>query len=300
MNSPFGNFGARDLDLWIHDLQGNSGYAFKIQQHLYHKKTEYQTIDVVQSQDFGNILLIDGAVMITDRDEFMYHEMITHVPCFAHGNVQKALVVGGGDGGVLRELCRHKSLKEATLVEIDEAVLEVSRQFFPQVAQGLDHSKANVVIQDGALFFKEVQEKQEKYDLIITDSTDPYGPSEALFQQDFYRTVRDSLSEGGLFVAQTESAFFNAQAIELIYKNLSSIFEYVDMYWAPIPTYPGGGWTFCLCSTDPGFQPHISKKGFSESLGKELQYYNQDIHQGSFTLPQYMKKTVEPYLTRFI
>jgi spermidine synthase len=293
-DEKYQRFFARDIDMWVNDKHGEGSLGFKIRRHLHHEKTQYQTIDVVESVDFGNMLFIDGSIMLTDRDEYMYHEMIVHVPINCHPDPKKALIIGGGDGGALRELCRYKSLEEIVLVEIDERVIEVSKKFFPDLSSSFDDPRIRLMIQDGVSY---MDQRPGTYDIIITDSTDPYGPGEGLFQTGYYQTVFNALAENGILAAQTESAFYDLKAVEDIYKNLSEVFPFVTLYWAQVPTYPGGGWTFCLCSRNPDLNPHsvVTPEESIEKMG--LKYYNRAIHKGAFYLPRFILEAVKTSLS---
>jgi len=275
------------MGLWFTEKhKKNSGITLKVKTALFHGKSEYQVIDVLDTFEFGRMLLLDGLVMITERDEFVYHEMITHIPICVHPAPSNILVIGGGDGGTIREILRHSEVKRADLVEIDKLVIEKSMEFFPSVSSKLKDPKVNIIVKDGIRYIKE---HRNEYDVIIIDSTDPIGPGEGLFKREFYKSVFDSLKEDGIMVAQTESPFVNENLVANIFKNIKAIFPIVKMYTASIPTYPGGYWSFSF-----GSKKYDPIKDFNQKRAADIQaqlkYYNSDIHKASFALPNFVQK----------
>ena len=275
------------MGLWFTEKhKKNSGITLKVKTALFHGKSEYQVIDVLDTFEFGRMLLLDGLVMITERDEFVYHEMITHTPICVHPAPSNILVIGGGDGGTIREILRHSEVKRADLVEIDKLVIEKSMEFFPSVSSKLKDPKVNIIVKDG---IKYIKEHRNEYDVIIIDSTDPIGPGEGLFKREFYKSVFDSLKEDGIMVAQTESPFVNENLVANIFKNIKAIFPIVKMYTASIPTYPGGYWSFSF-----GSKKYDPIKDFNQKRAADIQaqlkYYNSDIHKASFALPNFVQK----------
>ena len=275
------------MGLWFTEKHTkNSGITLKVKTALFHGKSEYQVIDVLDTFEFGRMLLLDGLVMITERDEFVYHEMITHIPICVHPAPSNILVIGGGDGGTIREILRHSEVKRADLVEIDKLVIEKSMEFFPSVSSKLKDPKVNIIVKDGIRYIKE---HRNEYDVIIIDSTDPIGPGEGLFKREFYKSVFDSLKEDGIMVAQTESPFVNENLVANIFKNIKAIFPIVKMYTASIPTYPGGYWSFSF-----GSKKYDPIKDFNQKRAADIQaqlkYYNSDIHKASFALPNFVQK----------
>ncbi len=224
--------------------------------------------------------------MITEKDEFVYHEMIAHVPLFVHPEPARVLVVGGGDGGTIREVIKHRSVQQVTLVEIDRQVVEVSKRFFPQVASGFKDPRVRIQYDDGARFLADTG---EQFDIILADTSDPVGPAKVLFQQPFYQSAYDRLADDGIFVAQSESPWLHRETVEKIYRNLREVFPIVRMYLAHIPTYPSALWSFAFCAKkyDPltDFDPRRATE-FA------CRYYNAEIHSASFALPQYVKQLV--------
>ena len=274
-------------NMWLTELhRGRAGLALKVSQVLYSEISDFQRIDVVETEEFGKALVLYGSIMITEKDEFVYHEMISHVPLFVHPSPARVLVVGGGDGGTIREVVKHPQVKKATLVEIDQQVVEVCQRYFPQVACGLSDPRVSIKYNDGARFLADTD---EQFDVIMSDSSDPIGPAEVLFQQPFYQSVCDRLSDDGIFVAQSESPWYHQDSVAKIYRNLSKVFPIVRMYLAHIPTYPSALWSFAFCS-----KKYDPVKDFDPARVTDLgyRYYNADIHRACFALPQYIKDLV--------
>jgi len=216
------------MELWFTEYQTPTlGITCKTKKTLHSEKTEYQELAVIETEQFGRMLLLDGIIQTTVADEFVYHEMIAHVPLFTHKNPKKALVVGGGDGGSIREIVKHPSIEKAVLCEIDRRVIEVSKEYLPEISCALDNEKVEVVVGDG---IKYVKEHKNEFDVIIIDSTDPIGPAEGLFAIDFYRAVYDCLKEDGIFVAQTESPFIDKELITRIIRDVKSLFPITRLY----------------------------------------------------------------------
>ncbi|MFH1904022.1 MAG: polyamine aminopropyltransferase [bacterium] len=275
------------MELWFTEKHTkNLGITLKIKTALFHGKSEYQVIDVLDTFEFGRMLLLDGLVMITERDEFVYHEMITHTPICVHPNPSNILVIGGGDGGTIREILRHSEVKKADLVEIDKMVIEKSMEFFPNVTSKLKDPKVNIIVKDGIEYIKK---HKNEYDIVIIDSTDPIGPGEGLFRREFYRSVFDSLKEDGIMVAQTESPFINGNLVADIFKNIKSVFPIVKMYTASIPTYPSGYWSFSFGSKKYDPIEDFNQKRAAD-IQAQLKYYNSEIHKASFALPNFAQK----------
>lgn len=275
-------------NMWFTELhKGRVGLTLKVSRVLYSEVSDFQRIDVIETEQFGRALVLYGSIMITEKDEFVYHEMISHVPLNVHPKPARVMIIGGGDGGTLREVMKHEQVEHATMVEIDRQVVEVSQRFFPQVGTAFGHPKAHVVYDDAAHF---VAHTDQIYDVILGDISDPIGPAEILFQRAFYQGVCDRLADDGIFVPQTESPLFNQESIRKIYQNLRAVFPLVRMYLAHVPTYPSALWSFAFCSKryDPlaDFEP-------ARDVLPGLRYYNADIHRGSFALPNYVQALIE-------
>jgi spermidine synthase len=275
------------MQLWYTEYQTPGlGITCKIKKTLHTEKTEFQDLAVIETEQFGRMLVLDGAVMTTIEDEFVYHEMITHIPLFTHKNPKKVLVVGGGDGGTIREIIKHPSVEKAVLAEIDGRVIEASKQYLPEISCGLSDKRVEVNVVDG---IKYVQDHKNEFDLIIVDSTDPVGPAVGLFAVDFYKSIYEALKEDGIFVAQTESPFFYKDLIKNINRDLKSIFPITRLYTAAIPTYPSGLWCFTMGSKkyDP-LETDVSKVPVIDT-----KYYCPEIHKAAFALPRFVADLVK-------
>ncbi len=264
----------------------NCGFTFKVKEVLETNFSKFQRLDVLDTYDFGRVMLLDGLVMLTQKDEFVYHEMITNVPLFAHRNPKDVLVIGGGDGGTVRELAKHTYLNSITEVEIDEMVVNAAKKHMPFVGCGYDSQKVNLIIGDGIEF---VKGKKEAYDIVIIDSTDPFGPAEGLFSGEFYANVRNALREGGFVVAQAENPYYDTKWMMRSVNNMRKAFgDKVECYLAYIPTYPSGMWNFAL-----GYKNEPASSMFDEQryekLNLKLRYYNSEIHNACFALPEFVK-----------
>ena len=271
-------------NVWFSELhRRRAGLTIKIKQLLYTGKSPYQRIDVLDTYEFGRMLVLYGSIMVTEKDEFVYHEMLAHVPLFAHPRPKRVLIIGGGDGGTLREVMRHKQVR-ATMVEIDEAVVQTSQKFLPTIGTAFKNPRAQVLFEDGERWLARCK---EKFDVILVDASDPVGPAEVLFQKPFHRQVARCLAPGGIFVTQSESPFFHQKTVAGIQRNLGEIFKIVRPYTAAIPTYPSGFWSFTLCSdsTDPVAR---FKESRVKAAGLKLKYYNAGIHRACFALPSFM------------
>jgi spermidine synthase len=277
------------MDLWVTEQEADhirTGWA--VSEVLFKGKSEFQSVEVVMTKAYGKMLLLDGLVMITDADEFIYHEMISHIPVCLHPNPKKVVVIGGGDGGTVRELLKHKSIEQIILCEIDELVIETSRRFFPQVAGCLfeDNPRVQVKVGDGIAYMKELK---NEVDVILVDSTDPIGPGEGLFTKSFYSDVAKALKPGGLMAAQSESPWFEPEALQRIHNNIAAGFKFKRPYVAPIPTYPRGSWSWTIASQSEIVPQSFDKARFDAVAGS-LNYLNQDLMVGAFAVPEFLKK----------
>lgn len=272
------------MDLWVTEYQTPAlGYSCKISETLRVEKTPFQDLAVVVTEQFGKMLLLDGMVMTTEKDEFVYHEMISMVALHAHPNPRKVLIIGGGDGGALREVVRHPQVEKGVLVEIDDRVIQSSRDFFPGLACAFSDPKAEVIVDDG---IKYIKDHKDEFDVILVDSTEPVGPAVVLFSPEFYQSCFDALKEDGILVAQSESPFFNAEVIQTVYGGINKIFPLTDLYLASIPTYPSGLWSFTIGSKK--YNPQEVKNQTS----LECKYYNTELHQTAFRLPIFVQKII--------
>ncbi|MBO9130119.1 polyamine aminopropyltransferase [Bacillus sp. 165] len=270
------------MELWFTEKQTeNFGITAKIKRTLHTEQTEFQKLDMVETEEFGNMLILDGMVMTTQKDEFVYHEMVAHVPLFTHPNPENVLVVGGGDGGVIREVLKHPSVKKATLVEIDGKVIEYSKKYLPEIAGELENPRVDVKIDDG---FMHIAQSENVYDVIMVDSTEPVGPAVNLFTKGFYAGISKALKEDGIFVAQTDNPWFTPELISTVFRDVKEIFPITRLYTANIPTYPSGLWTFTM-----GSKKHdplaVSEERFHEI---ETKYYTKELHKAAFALPKFV------------
>lgn len=265
------------------------GIAIERGKTLFKDKSEFQDVEIFESRAFGNVLTLDGLMMTTEKDEFFYHEMISHIPLIAHKNPENILVIGGGDGGTVREVLKHKSVKSIEMCEIDGMVIEASKKFLPTISCGLDDSKVKIYVEDAIEFIKD---KKNRYDVVLIDSTDPMGPGEGLFTEEFYTNVKNSLKEGGIVVPQSESPVANVTEMGKMYKLLRKVFKNVAPYCGPIPTYPGGYWSWAFCSDDVEV-PHCHKKVDKEraaEIAKLCKLYNPRTQTSAFDVPNFVKE----------
>ena len=251
-------------------------------------KTEHQHLVIFNNAQWGRVMALDGMVQTTEHDEFVYHEMLTHVPMFSHPNPQSVLIIGGGDGGILREVLKHPQVEQVTQVEIDAAVIDMCKTYFPQHSQGaVDDAGLNLVIAEGVEF---VNQTELKFDVVISDATDPVGPGEVLFTSRFYSGIQRCLNPGGLFVAQNGVSFLQTDEVTTSAQRLGALFRHVGFYNAAVPTYVGGIMTFAWASDAYPAQSvdlaHIESR-FNQA-GFKTRYYNPALHQASFALPQYL------------
>lgn len=261
----------------------NLEITFRLQETLLRQTTAYQELMVVDTLEYGRMLCLDGTVQTTERDEFVYHEMIAHIPLNAHPNPRRVLIVGGGDGGTLREVTRHPEVAEAVQVEIDEGVVEASRRFLPTLAAGFLDPRVQLIIGDG---IKHVRDSEGLYDCIIIDSTDPVGPATGLFSADFYRSCHRALAHDGILVAQSESPFLHGELITSIQAGMRESFPLVHLYLAAVPTYPSGLWSFSVAS-----KVHDPRQFNAErAAALKTKYYGPEVHQGAFLLPPFVRE----------
>lgn len=256
--------------------------SLKIKETLHSEKSEFQSLDVVDTYEFGRMLLLDGIIMTTIKDEFVYHEMITLPALNTHPNPKNVLVIGGGDGGTIREIVKHPKVESATLCEIDGRVIEVSKKYLPEIAGSLDNPKVTILVDDG---IQHIKENKNKYDIICVDSTDPIGPAVGLFAKEFYQGIYEALKEDGIFVAQTETPWVDEELIRRIFGDVQSIFPITRLYLANVPTYPTGMWSFTMGSKK--YDPLKVDK--ASIIYTNCKYYTSSIHYGAFDLPPFVQ-----------
>lgn len=265
------------------------GLTFQVDKNLYQEKSQYQVLDIVSTPDFGLVMLLDGVVMVTDKDEFVYHEMLVHPSLFTHPNPKQALIIGGGDGGTLRQVLAHPQIEKAVLVEIDAMVVNASKRFFPTLAQAFEHPKAEVLIEDGIAYLKR---NKSEFDIILIDSTDPVGPAEGLFHREFYADCYNALKEDGILCIQSESPWIEhlQPIIKRANQDLKSLFPIVMPYTAAIQTYQAGLWLFQLASKKHHPLNTIDLDRYTDF---KCNYYNEDLHMSCFSLPTFVKNILQ-------
>lgn len=274
--------------VWSETLYDAYGQSFSVDKVYFESKTEHQHLMIFHNAMFGRVMVLDGIVQTTEKDEFIYHEMLTHVPLFAHGNAKRVLIIGGGDGGILREVCKHQSVEHVTQVEIDQAVIDMAKEYLPNHSAGaFDDPRANIVIDDGMRF---VNETAEKFDVIISDSTDPIGPGEVLFTSDFYESCKRCLNEGGILATQNGVVFMQTDEVTTTSDRLAELYQDSYFYGAAVPTYVGGIMTFAWATDNPAYREQsldMIRERY-QAAGIKTRYYNPAIHLAAFALPQYV------------
>ncbi|KAM0942633.1 putative spermidine synthase [Dioscorea sansibarensis] len=272
-------------------------HSLKVEQILFQGKSLYQNVMVFQSSTYGKVLVLDGVIQVTERDECAYQEMITHLPLCSIPNPKKVLVIGGGDGGVLREVSRYSSVEVIDICEIDAMVVDVSKKFFPKLAMGFEDPRVSLHIGDGVAFLKNVPEGT--YDAVIVDSSDPIGPAQELFEKPFFESVARALRPGGVVCTQAESIWLHMHIIEDIVSVCRQIFKgSVNYAWTTVPTYPSGVIGFMLCSTKGpavDFMHPVNQIDENDSFNKAkgpLKFYNPEIHSAAFCLPSFAKRII--------
>ncbi len=277
---------------WFYErsFKGKFSMGWKVKKVLHSEQSKFQKIDVLDTEAVGKLLLLDGKTMVSDLDEFVYHEVMAHIPYMVSRKCKKVLIIGGGDGGVVREFARHADIKQIDLVEIDERVIEVSRQFFPECTSALDDPRVNILPQDGFAFIKS---KKNEYDVIVVDSTDPEDFASGLFTHEFYTDVYNALTEDGIMMNQTENPFLDEYGIKNIYANMRKAFPYVQSFTAPMSIYPGVFWTFGF-SSKKYMGTHINPEKLQAMSGLEpkLKWYNTEWHKGAFALSNFHKRKI--------
>lgn len=275
------------MEMWLKEMQiEGAAMTYKVKETLVRKKTQYQDLAIVDTDVFGRMLVLDGIVQTTIKDEFVYHEMITHIPLFTHPNPKKVLVVGGGDGGAIREILKHPSVEKAVLCEIDGDVIEECKKYLPEISCALDDPRCEIFVGDGIQY---VKEHKNEFDVIIVDSTDPFSIAEGLFGGNFYKDIYNALTEDGIFVAQTETPFYLPETVKKVFNDARNIFPVTKLFMAAIPTYPGGYWSFTIGSKK--YDP--TQVDTTKIPELDTKYYTPDIHKACFVLPKYIQELVK-------
>lgn len=258
-------------------------FCIEVDHVLVNGKSEFQDILVFQSKTYGKVLVLDGVIQLTERDEFSYQEMITHIPINAHGNAKKVLIIGGGDGGVLREVAKHPNVEKIHMCEIDRQVCEVGKKFFSDtVSTHFDDSRLTMIYDDAARYLRE-EGKKEEYDVIVCDSSDPVGPAEVLFQKEFFVSMSEALSPGGVLCTQGECQWLHLDLIKDVTDMCKSIFPTVKYAFTTIPTYPSGQIGFIVASNDKSKNLAVALQNLPPK--SSLKYYSTAVHEASFVLP---------------
>jgi spermidine synthase len=269
-------------ELWLtEDERENLKISYRIKDVIFANQSPFQHVMILDSYDFGRMLVLDGVVQTTSIDGHIYNEMISHVPLQFHPNPKKVLIIGGGDCGAAREVAKYKEVEEIHMVEIDEMVVDVCKEHLPDVSGNLSDPRVKFIYTDGVAFIKE---HENTYDVIIIDSSDPVGPAKELFSFEFYHSVHRALKENGLMVCQSQSPIFHMDVLKQTYTNINKLFPYSNIYTATVPTYPGGLWSFTIGSKIP--------LSLSENklIPNDTKYVNADVLKQCFQLPQFMKQ----------
>ncbi|CAM9215337.1 unnamed protein product [Discosporangium mesarthrocarpum] len=266
-------------------------FSLEVKEVLFHERSEFQDVLVFESAQYGKVLVLDGVIQLTEKDEFAYQEMLTHIPCFAHGNPKKVLIVGGGDGGVLREVARHQCVDTVHMCEIDPMVCEVSKRFNFCTSTSFDDPRLTLVHEDAAEFVR--REGNSSYDVIIVDSSDPVGPAETLFQPKFYQNMKKALAPGGVIATQGECLWLHLPLITTVMTACRDIFASVDYAYTTIPTYPSGQIGFILASNvERDLSTPVSTP--DAEMAEVLRYYNPQVHWAAFVLPVFAEREIAP------
>ena len=280
---------AIEMDFWFTETFNDTvGNTIKVKETIFRGRSDYQKIEIVDTYQFGRTLILEGSVQLTEKDEFTYHEMISHIPLFTHPHPEHVLVIGGGDGGTIREVMKHSTVSRAKLVEIDPLVIEKSKQFLPFVSCEMDNSRVEVIIQDGIQYVKPYT---GIFDVILIDSTDPVGPAVGLYREEFFKDVHKALKDDGIMVAQSESPFYDEHIVRELYATLKPLFPIRKMYLTPVPSYPSGFWSFAFCSKK--YDPPLDNR--CEDLRRfnlSTRYYNEAVHQAAFAIPNFIQELI--------
>jgi len=279
------------IDGWFHErgeLWPGQAMSLKVNKVLDHHRSLYQDVLVFESANHGNVLVLDGVIQVTERDEFSYQEMLAHIPLYAHPDPKRVLVIGGGDGGVLREVAKHPSVEEIVICEIDKDVIDASKKYLPSLAKGYDDPRVTVHIMDGSKF---MDANKDSFDVIITDSSDPVGPASVLFETPFYNAMHSSLRDGGIVCTQGECMWLHVHLIRPLIKSISQTYTNVGYAYTSIPTYPSGQIGFIVATKGNRAFSTPARMPEDEVL-KELRYYTSELHTASFVLPAFAKRAI--------
>lgn len=279
------------IDGWFHErgeLWKGQAMTLQVKKVLHHGRSDFQDLLVFESTNHGTVLVLDGVIQVTERDEFSYQEMLAHIPLFSHPNPEKVLVIGGGDGGILREIAKHPGVKEIFICEIDGHVIDISKKFLPSLAKGFDDPRVTVKIMDGAKF---MEANLDSFDVIITDSSDPIGPASVLFETPFYNSMHKSLRDGGIVCTQGECIWLHLDLISPLIKSISQTYAVVEYAYTTIPTYPSGQIGFIIARKNDGTCKKPARTP-TEEQEEGMKYYSSEIHEASFVLPAFAKRAI--------
>ncbi|ODR99868.1 spermidine synthase [Methyloceanibacter methanicus] len=283
------------MERWVEEtLHNGFRVRLKADEVLFDSQTDHQQLIIFENGDFGRVMMLDGVVQLSTRDEFVYHEMMAHVPLFAHAEAKDVLIVGGGDGGVLREVLRHPDAERATLCEIDRSVIDLCRAHFPEISQGAyDDARTRIVIADGTKF---VAETDDRFDAILVDSTDPIGPGAVLFTEAFYTSCRRALKPGGVLVTQNGLPFLQGPELAESVGYFRKLFKDAFAYLATTPSYFGGSMSYGWASDDATLRQQTSgtiARRYEAAGAFPTRYWNPDLQVAAFALPNYIRDLVE-------
>ncbi len=268
--------------MWIQEAAIGFGLTVEVTKHLCHRVSPFQTIDIYETVKTGRMMLLDGVIQLSEWDEFSYQEMMTHVPLMAHPCPENVLVIGGGDGGVLREVARHACVRRIDQCEIDAEVIACAKEFLPSMACGYDDPRVHTFIGDGAEF---IRNREGEYDVIIVDSTDPAGPGEPLFGEAFYQSMKRALRPGGVIASQSESVYLLSDIVRRLLKIAGNVFRFYGYGAIMVPTYPTGMIGVCCASDARDIREPVRVP--DGKLAAELRYYTPEIHRACFTVPKF-------------
>lgn len=274
------------MDLWFKECHTeNLASVLRVREVIHREKTPFQELCILDTVEFGRALVLDGFIQTTERDEFIYHEMLVHVPLMAHPCPERVLVIGGGDGGAVKEIIKHRKVKRVMMVEIDERVVKACKKYLPELSGAMDDPRVEVRFEDGARY---VGSTAEKFDVVIVDSTDPGGPSIGLFTRDFYSAVKKTLNPGGIVVAQSDQVMFRHETLSRMMSTAKSVFPLTKLYLAWVPTYSAWAYGFVVASL--GSDPEVVA---NDDLEGPVRYYDPEVHKAAFVLPRFVKEILE-------
>lgn len=272
--------------LWVSEQYKNTALSFKVKEILFSKQSKFQKVEIIDTYDWGRIMMLDGMMMVTEKDEFFYHETISHLPMALLKDVKKTLVIGGGDGGTIRELAKYPSVEKIDLVEIDDVVVKASKKCLPELSTAFSDERVSMFFEDAAEFIKNAE--AESYDLIIVDSSDPEGFAECLIGTDFYHSIKKALTENGLFISQSSSPLSQTEDFKKTWRNLNFIFPYNEIAWSLIPTYPGAFWSFVLAS-----KSEIKKELAHDFVPENCKFWKPEMLQALLCRPNYIASLIQ-------